>query len=127
MIWNVLYVSSASYPLTREDLERLLTDARAWNKGHDVTGILLHCGGNFMQLLEGPQESVLRTFARVVASSQHHTVTELLNGPASGRIFGEWAMADSQVNPERFQDMLRLADQRQIQPQVLRTFWETNR
>lgn len=125
-MWNILYVSSATYDMPRADLERLLDDSRAWNKEHDVTGVLLHCRGNFMQLLEGPRQGVDLTFARVLASRAHHNVIEMLNQAGTERIFGEWAMADASVNPERFEEMVR-AKHGHLLPRILRTFWDTNR
>lgn len=126
-IWSILYVSSASAALERADLDRLLDDARAWNASVGVTGVLLHCHGNFMQLLEGPRDAVSQTFSRVLASRQHHGVIELFNGPSDSRLFTDWAMADAQVNPERFDALLNAARGSVVQLDALRAFWDGNR
>lgn len=51
------YISTASHPPSEDELERLLAASRSWNAQHDITGILMHNDGSFMQLLKGPREA----------------------------------------------------------------------
>jgi len=51
----LVYVSSATELLSDQALDELLQGARSTNERIGVTGVLLHCEGNFMQYVEGPR------------------------------------------------------------------------
>lgn len=124
-LWTIVYVSSASYAFSPLDLERLLASARLWNQTAGITGLLLHCHGNFMQLLEGPRSAVRATFQRVRGSREHHGIIELLDEPADRRAFADWSMASAGIDSERFQALVGAADA--TRRQLLLDFWRANR
>jgi hypothetical protein len=68
---RIVYVSAAVQKMSAADLHDLLLVARANNSVNDVTGALLYADGDFIQLLEGPREKVLGTFARIELSPLH--------------------------------------------------------
>jgi hypothetical protein len=49
----LVYVSSAIYIFTQEELLILLDQCVELNKNNGITGMLLYKDGNFMQVLEG--------------------------------------------------------------------------
>jgi hypothetical protein len=51
----IAYVSSASWNLLPEQVERIVAESRRYNALTGVTGVLLHCDGNFMQYIEGEE------------------------------------------------------------------------
>jgi hypothetical protein len=124
-LWTIVYVSSASYAFSPLDLERLLASARLSNQAVGITGVLLHCHGNFMQLLEGPRSAVQAAFRRVRGSREHHGIIELLDEPAERRAFGDWSMASAGIGPEQFQALVGAADA--TRRQLLLDFWQANR
>ena len=89
---SIVYASTATHALTTADLESLLTDARAFNREHQVTGVLLHSGANFMQCLEGAPEDVGKAYDRIKRSSQHQDVVEYMDCEVPQRTFGSWDM-----------------------------------
>jgi hypothetical protein len=89
---SIVYASTATHALTTADLESLLTDARAFNREHQVTGVLLHSGANFMQCLEGAPEDVGKAYERIKQSSQHQDIVEYMDGEVAQRTFGSWDM-----------------------------------
>jgi hypothetical protein len=91
-LFQLLYVSSATMPFSPADLLCLLQQSRASNQRAGVTGLLLYRGGNFMQLLEGPEIAVRTVFERVQKDSRHRGIITLLEEPASQREFADWSM-----------------------------------
>ena len=98
----IAYVSSASWNLLDEQVERIVSESRRLNALNGITGVLLYCDGNFMQYLEGDAHAVHATFARIRASECHYQVNELMNQPIDAREFGDWSMGFSQPAPDEF-------------------------
>lgn len=73
-------------------LQRLLEDARSFNLQVGVTGVLLYHDGRFFQYIEGGAEGVQAVYARILASTMHHTVQVLFDGEIAGRHFDAWHM-----------------------------------
>ncbi|MDB5453061.1 MAG: hypothetical protein JWO33_1639, partial [Caulobacteraceae bacterium] len=72
------------------------------NRLVDVTGLLLVHAGWFMQVLEGPAESVRETFARIAADGRHFDVTVLASGSADQRLFRDWNMCERRLSPGEY-------------------------
>lgn len=89
---SIIYLSSAVNPLDDAELDALLEDARAFNKANSITGVLLYAGGNFMQCLEGPVNSVLQAYDRIRHSKRHTGLVELNRAAIENRSFESWEM-----------------------------------
>ncbi|MDQ6808170.1 MAG: BLUF domain-containing protein [Verrucomicrobiota bacterium] len=92
-MYFLVYVSIARDALRREDLLELLRVSRQNNMRDGITGLLLYKDGKFMQLLEGAEEAVLRTYCRIEKDRRHHGVTILLQDEIAERDFADWSMA----------------------------------
>ena len=86
------YLSRAVEPFETAALEALLTSCKHTNGQEQVTGALLYHGGYFMQLIEGFDEAVERTYARVVSDSRHEIISVLFEDHISARFFPDWSM-----------------------------------
>lgn len=62
------------------------------NPSLDITGMLVYNGGNFIQALEGPKESVTQLFEKISKDERHRNVLVLLSGGIDKREFPDWAM-----------------------------------
>ncbi|MEO5960471.1 MAG: BLUF domain-containing protein [Opitutaceae bacterium] len=91
-LFHVLYVSSAVSPFSDVDLVKLLARSRAKNHEVNVTGMLLCEGGNFMQVLEGEEQTVREVSTRIGGDPRHYGVITLLQGPIKTRTFSDWSM-----------------------------------
>ena len=89
-------VSSAAHELTTAELEALLADARAFNREHQVTGVLLHSEPCFMQCLDGGAEDAGKACARIKQSSQYKGIVEYMDSQVAERTFGCWEMGSAQ-------------------------------
>jgi hypothetical protein len=127
----IAYVSAASWSLLDEQILDIVARARRRNALDGVTGVLLYCDGNFMQYIEGEEETVVETFARIRASDSHYQINELMNQPILEREFGDWAMGFSRPTPEAFVELAaaRWKGTAQTGPgaSLLRSFWACSR
>jgi hypothetical protein len=62
------------------------------NEASGLTGMLLYAGGSFMQVLEGDEEAVDATLARISGDPRHHGVFEIDRSPIDERAFANWRM-----------------------------------
>ena len=88
----IVYVSTATVPMSTPQLESLLVEARELNLRSRVTGVLLYSDGDFMQYFEGDEEALHATYARIRNSRRHRGLIELLKEPIPTRRFQGWQM-----------------------------------
>lgn len=96
---SLTYVSSARSLWALEELEELLTAARAWNEPRGLTGMLLYSGGNFIQFVEGADGMVSDVFARISADTRHRGLLVLLDHQVTERSFPDWTMGFRGAGP----------------------------
>lgn len=89
---SMAYLSSASVPYSDEDLADLLLHSRANNGRLGLTGMLLYRDGQFLQVLEGPDEVVRERYEVISADARHRDVHKLLESQITERQFPEWTM-----------------------------------
>ncbi|MCH2174705.1 MAG: BLUF domain-containing protein [Lentisphaeria bacterium] len=86
------YLSQAASNLTDKDLLNILSEARGFNFGQSVTGMLLLQKGYFFQVIEGDRKTILDLF-ELIKQDQRHTQVELIKtGKLEGTCFEDWAM-----------------------------------
>jgi hypothetical protein len=78
-------------------LLNILFKARARNAKADVTGCLICRDDLYLQLLEGPADSVTRIYDSILQDDRHVEVTQLVRHGVPERMFGKWAMRDDPV------------------------------
>ena len=101
----IAYVSTAARELSASDLDFIVRESRRFNAARGITGVLLHCDGNFMQFIEGEPEAVADTWTRIRSSRLHHQVNELMNLPVERREFSDWTMGFADAAPTEFLDL----------------------
>jgi hypothetical protein len=89
---SIVYASTASAPFDDAQLTELLTQSRASNTRHGLTGMLLYRNGRFVQVLEGPERAV-RDLVSVIGQDPRHTgMRVLVEEPLTTRQFADWTM-----------------------------------
>ncbi|MEP9402135.1 BLUF domain-containing protein [Sphingomonas sp. VNH70] len=86
---QILYTSTSA---GQADTDAILQQSRHNNAVDGITGLLWVHGGRFLQVLEGPEDSVAETYARIAADPRHHDVRILSDRPVGTREFGYWSM-----------------------------------
>lgn len=89
---RLIYISTARTVLSQRELDEILHVSRRNNQAADVTGLLVVGGRRFLQALEGPSESVSKTYDRIKADDRHFAAVVLSDREIAERSFSEWAM-----------------------------------
>lgn len=98
---QLVYISTAVPGLTPADVDAILAASRRNNRRDGISGLLVHDGKRFLQVLEGTAPLVNAAFIRIKADSRHRAAVMLSARDVDGRQFGEWDMACQIVAPAR--------------------------
>ena len=102
---SIVYASSAVKLFTEQEIIKLLEISQRNNEQSGITGMLLYNGGNFIQVIEGPDEAVLALYDTIKRDRRHYKVTLLGQDPIHERQFPDWTMG--------FQDLKKLSPEQQ--------------
>ena len=80
-----------------EALRSILAKSIQNNRWVDVTGFLVAGEGRFLQLLEGPTDSVQATYERIARDPRHADLAVIASGPADRRLFRDWNMGQHRL------------------------------
>ncbi len=99
---RVLYLSHARRSFGHAELMLLCSGFAATNAGCHSTGVLVHLGDRFMQVIEGEHTAVEVLLRRIERDPRHGDMAVLFDAPVSRRLFAQWNMGCVQVG-ERFE------------------------
>jgi Sensors of blue-light using FAD len=102
---SLTYVSSTKELLSVPELVELLESIRPKNDQLELTGMLLYSGGNVIQTLEGPEESVESVFASIEADPRHTGVVVVRRDQIVTRAYPAWSMAFRNLNEREVHDV----------------------
>jgi hypothetical protein len=85
-------VSSAVKEFSEQELADLLRISRRNNERDGITGLLLYHEGNFMQVLEGAENTVEAILEKLRSDPRHKGVLVLLKESIQARDFPTWSM-----------------------------------
>ncbi|NKB81202.1 MAG: phosphonate transporter [Nitrospirales bacterium] len=91
-LYQIVYGSVATHLFEKEELLTLLRHARENNKRLGITGMLLHCEGSFIQVLEGPKDQVATLFQVIKQDPRHHRISVFVEELVKSRAFSHWHM-----------------------------------
>ena len=92
-IVRLTYASRLKKKLGHAALEQIMAVSRRNNKKLGVTGALCYSPRGFLQILEGPADTVNELYNRIVKDTRHSVVTLLEYAPIPSRDFENWSMA----------------------------------
>jgi hypothetical protein len=95
---RIIYLSSATQYLKKEEIEFLLEQSRTYNFKNHITGILLYIDGDFIQVLEGEKQTITSLFENIKVDKRHNGVICVLNRSIKKRQFNNWAMGYCATN-----------------------------
>jgi hypothetical protein len=93
MLTRLIYISRAVGPQTTTVTTQILETARAFNKAHNLTGVLCQGKGLYVQVLEGERSIVNGLYRRIVADNRHEHAEIVHFGEINTRQFKDWSMA----------------------------------
>ena len=101
---QIVYVSQAERPFSTDELSSLLEHSRAKNADDGITGLLIYRfnpdygRGNFVQVLEGPDDKIDDVWRRISNDTRHHTIVVVSESPIDTRMFSAWTMGFKNVD-----------------------------
>jgi len=103
-MFRLIYRSKEREEFSPSDLKKLLALARSRNRAVRVTGMLIYKKGDFLQVLEGDEAAVKRTFLRIENDPRHGDLcvmqhAEFVRGP---QMFRKWSMGFADVTDTAF-------------------------
>jgi len=124
------YLSEAETSINVWGLTSIIDVSVAWNKSHDLTGILFFEQGYFGQIIEGPRTEIENLWDRIKNDSRHHSIELLGITEIEARRFPKWSMKlfDAQEFSEtfpRFAELLAKIDNPDKKTlEVLKSLWQ---
>jgi hypothetical protein len=100
---SLIYVSTSVKLLNADELLDILRVSRDNNEKYDLTGMLLYKGGNFMQVLEGPEDQVMSLYESIKKDPRHKDVATLSKEQIQVRQFPKWEMAFQNLDSSEIQ------------------------
>ena len=97
---QIVYISSARSVISAPVCLAILRQSRINNERANVTGLLVAGQRRFLQVLEGPTDTVRTTFARILADPRHYACVVISERYLEERQFGAWAMGFEAGGPD---------------------------
>jgi len=107
---QISYISSASPPMSTEELLALLQKCRENNAGRGVTGMLLYANGTFLQVLEGAEEVVDELVEIIKKDPRHKNIQMLYRKPIERREYSDWSMGFRRLSDKDLKEVEGLRD-----------------
>ena len=105
---ELVYLSTALYLMTDDELKAILGDARKNNTINSITGILLYAEGTFIQVLEGARADVDKLFKHIEKDKRHKGIIKLLDRNIEQRNFPDWSMGFSPITRQKGEEIAGL-------------------
>jgi hypothetical protein len=102
---SVVYASSGVREFDDAEIADILAQSRRNNTRCGLTGMLLYRGGNFLQVLEGPDAAVQSTLQRIERDDRHRGIMVIKKSVIQSRRFSEWTMAFRKLGSEDIREM----------------------
>ncbi len=95
-----VYSSVATKAFTESELLELLARSRETNSKLGLSGMLLYKNGDFLQVLEGPEQAVRTMVRKIQLDPRHHNMMTLIEGDCDARQFPYWYMGFRNLDRE---------------------------
>jgi len=89
---HIIYSSAAKNPFGHDDLLALLGKSRSKNSNLNISGMLLHIEGSFLQVIEGREEDIDALFDQIADDPRHGNIVTIVRESIGQRAFADWSM-----------------------------------
>jgi NAD(P)H-flavin reductase len=93
MMVELIYRSEMASSLNLPEVYAIMKEARQRNEAMSVTGVLLFNTQYFLQLIEGPEQSIDALYPSIERDRRHQKVERLVRRDISQRTWANWSMA----------------------------------
>lgn len=98
---RIIYISTATSPMSKSELDALLKQSRVKNRFLNITGYMIYFEGTILQLLEGSKTSVEYIYNTILMDERHHNSVELCSESIEERLFSDWQMGFRKIDREQ--------------------------
>ena len=88
---RVVYVSERTHT-SEASLSKIIASSKKNNPELGITGCLLTGRNSFLQLLEGPKQTIDKLYLRISADNRHKNLLKLNDEEIGERLFSTWLM-----------------------------------
>ena len=88
---RVIYVSEKT-DFSNASLTNIYDVSQQKNQGQNITGCLLIGSNSYLQVLEGPSQSVDKLYSKINNDGRHKNVRNLVDRHIEERMFPSWSM-----------------------------------
>lgn len=97
---HIIYSSAAKVHFGSEELLALLGSARSKNTGLNISGMLLHIEGSFLQVIEGHESDIEALFETISEDPRHGNLVTIVRESIQRRAFSDWSMGFADISRE---------------------------
>ena len=90
-IKRVIYISEHK-DYSNQNLKNIIETSQKNNPSRDVTGCLISGTNTYLQLLEGPDNSVDELYTKIKTDNRHENIEKLVEDVVETRLFKSWSM-----------------------------------
>ena len=116
MLVRLVYVSRSVLAAEVANTESILASSKAHNAAQGITGILCHCGGIFLQALEGGRVQVNALYAQLIKDPRHTDVVLLHYEEIKERRYSGWSMGQVNLAKLNASVVLKYSETPQLDP-----------
>jgi len=87
MLHQVIYTSYLKHAFNESDFINQLMLSRQQNAQNNITGMLFYANGKYIQLIEGPKNSVIQLMGNIHEDERHYDIEIIADTPISYRNF----------------------------------------
>ena len=106
MLVHCIYTSVQTYPLASAEIAQLVHNSREKNTLHELTGVLIHVGDTFFQVLEGNAEVVEDLYSKILQDPRHTQITRIIFETIPRRYFSDSSMSLTTLSPQELSKLL---------------------
>ncbi len=109
-LYGLVYRSHQARLLSEPELVQLIERSRSQNQQLGISGLLLQCEGQFLQILEGNKDDVIDLYQSIARDPRHQSVTLLAQGPLTNRAMPDWPLAFRRTSADELSALPGFAD-----------------
>ena len=108
---RIVYASTATGSTgSLLNMVAILAESQRNNERDGLTGALAAHNERYIQVLEGPGQTLDGLLRRLAGDPRHKDILVLDRRPVSGRLFGGWTMANTRFSPDKARALARLTE-----------------
>lgn len=97
---HIMYSSAATSQFGSDELLALLGSSRSKNASRNISGMLLHIEGSFLQVIEGNESDIDALFETISEDPRHGNIVTIVRESIPRRAFSDWSMGFADISRE---------------------------